>query len=270
MDEVRILPMAMSAEQVSTLQAGYLPGAGTPDPTHVSRTCFGGLGQADRGVTIDLNGHGLTTTKTNGWNGQPALSYATTGQPTTYAYDAEGVATSVLGPAVAGVSSTTLSTVYPSWLQVQTLDSDGRLSFSQADLLGRTTYRGIRNPAVASGFPTGFNCTSTACDGLGLVTSQSVYAGTSLLQTTTYYYNGAGFLVDEVYPDGTSQIRTYDHDLRLASVAAGMGHMATYAYVGSGQGRGWLRGVGLRGRPRPQRSIPTTTRTMPSVTSWRS
>lgn len=242
-DELQVIPQVLTPAQASALYNGYTAGSSSFDPTHMSRSYFDGLGRPVREATMDLYGHVLTTAQTMGWNDRPTVSFMTTGKYSTNLYSFLGMTEQAVAPA--GLASTANVAFY-SQREIQTADGDGHVTYTMADVLGRTVQAGVLNPSGST-----FNYTLTTYNALGQPTAVDVYAGATKVQgTTSYYYNAAGLLVYEVYPDGTTQTRTYDGDLRLSTVTDPMGRVAANTYVSTsgrpGYKMGWLANVALK------------------------
>ena len=248
-DELQVIPTVLTSAQVSALYSGYAAGSTSFDTTHMTRSYVDGVGRGVRQVTMDLYGHVLTTAQTLGWNGQPSVSYMTSGQYSTANYSFVGLAEQTTGPQglVRGTARVSYST-RTSWA----LDGDGRISYTTADLLGRSVQLGVYNPAASN-----YNYTQTRYNALDQTVATTLYQGSTALQSWYYYYNAAGLLVCEVLPadsGGHAQnySYTYDNNLWLSTVTgpddyapSGMGRKTTYTYVtsGAGTGLGWPQTV---------------------------
>jgi RHS repeat-associated protein len=111
------------------------------------------------------------------------------------------------------------------------MDADGRQTFSQTDLLGRTVATGTYNPAAST-----YNYTATTYNALGLAVQVRTYHGAAQDYTSSTYYNSVGLPVMSVDPNGRTSYIAYDGDLRVSTTTDVMGHVAVYSYAaGSGQ-----------------------------------
>ncbi len=241
-DEVQVLPTALTSGQVAALYHGYTPGSSSFDATHVSRVYFNGLGQENRELAMDLYGNSLTTSQALGWNGAVSQDNQTNGYYSAYSYRYDGSTHFAVGPAGLTMSGT-LS--YPGQLKVASFDGDLHRKYVQADILGRTVQAGAYNVSGNS-----YNYTVTARNALGLATSATTYHGTTADYTFTTYYNSVGMPVASVNPNGQVSLTMYDNDLRLLMTTDSLGHAALNTYVSTsgspGYGMGWLAGVALK------------------------
>jgi len=219
-DEVHIIPRALSASEVSDLYNGI-------EKSHMSKTYQDGLGRTTRSVVMDMFGTRLTTFATLGWNDQPVYSYLPSGQYSTFTYDFLGRTLSVQSPGDSTLSGISRTIVSEKARMIELVDAVGRKVYQKTDLLGRTIETAVWNPQTSAYG----NLTSASYNALSEVTVSKDAKG----QTTTIYYNSLGKPKMTVFPDVTNSTGYYDDNLRPLETVDVMGRIAVSAYDNIGR-----------------------------------
>lgn len=223
-DEVQIVPRALTSAEISSLYNGY--GTGSFDASHLSRTYSDGLGRSVRQVTMNMYGAKIQSVRTLAWNDQPIYSYMPSGGYFTYTYDFLGRAltTTTPGGSLAGTSMTAVSEKART---IESVDAVGRKAYSKTDVMGRTVQTAVWN-STAGVYG---NFTAAAYNALSEVVSLTDAKG----QTTTTYYNSFGKPGMTVFPDGTYSVVYYDDNLRPYRTVDVMGITANFSYDSLGR-----------------------------------